>query len=76
MAAVVVAALAPLFPIEVPDFILPGLLTIPFCSSNSFCRAFRSAHQAVIDWLRFSLFTRGFPFLPDGVFPESSLRLY
>jgi hypothetical protein len=38
----------------------------PFFSSCSFLRALRSAHQIVIDWLRFSLLTRGFRLEPDG----------
>lgn len=42
--------------------VFPG---VPFFSSSSFLRAFRSAHQMVMDWLRFSLLTRGFFLEPD-----------
>lgn len=64
-------------PIEPPAVLPPLLLEeldlevgvfigVPFFSSCSLLRAFRSAHQIVIDWLRFSLLTRGFRLEPDA----------
>jgi hypothetical protein len=48
-----------LLPVE-SDLVVEDLGWMPFFSSCSFFLALRSAHQMVMDWLRFSLFTRGF----------------
>jgi hypothetical protein len=59
-------ALPPLFPPEELDLDGGALTDVPFFSFCSFLRAFLSAHQIVIDWLRFSLLTRGFRREPDA----------
>lgn len=42
------------------------LVGVPFFSSCSRLRAFRSAHHIVMDWLRFSLLTRGLRREPEA----------